>query len=293
MDRHRVRTADVTLTVFTHGPVAGPAVVLLHGFPECAHGWSRQVPALAEAGYFCVVPELRGYADSDRPPRVADYRVERLVDDVIRVADHFGRRRFHVVAHDWGGVLGWHLAADHGERVASHASLNIPHPGVMIRHLLTSPRQLAKSWYLFAFQLPGLAERLLTPERLGRVMFANTTTRPFDADDLAVYRAAWGQPGAVSSMVAWYRAAARHPVRPRHDRVRRPTLVVFGQQDRALDWRMASPSAARCDDAAVHLLPDAGHFVQHDAPAQVNRLLLDFLDRHRHEPETGPAGGVS
>jgi pimeloyl-ACP methyl ester carboxylesterase len=290
--RHRVATNGITLTVHTAGPLDGPMVLLLHGFPECAHGWSRQVPALAEAGYFCVVPEQRGYADSDRPPRVRDYRLEHLCADALGVADHFGRARFHVVSHDWGGVVGWSLALDHAPRVASFTALNIPHPGVMLRHLAT-PGQLRKSWYIFAFQLPWLAERLLTVDRLTRLMFANTVTKPFTEDDLAAYRAAWTAPGAIGSMVAWYRAIVRRPRLPRNDRVTRPAMVVFGQRDLALDWRMAPSSVDRCDAGELHLLPDAAHFVQHDAPAEVNRLLLDFLGRHRGEPGTGPGAGVS
>lgn len=290
--RHRVATNGVTLTVHTAGPVDGPLVLLLHGFPESADGWCRQLPALVEAGYFCVAPDLRGYVDSDRPPRVRDYRVDTLVADVLGLADHFGRARFHVVSHDWGGILGWWLALDHGPRVASFATLNIPHPRVMLRHVLTSPHQLRKSWYIFAFQLP-FADRLLTPDRLTRVMFGNTTTKPFGPDEVARWREGWSAPGAAWSMIAWYRAVVRHPVLPRNDRVARPTLVIFGQRDLALDWRMAERSAARCDDVALHLLPDAGHFVQHDAAAEVNALLLDFLGRHRGEPGTGPPAGVS
>lgn len=290
--RHRVATNGVTLTVHTAGPPDGPMVLLLHGFPESADGWRRQLPALAAAGWFCVAPDLRGYADSDRPARVRDYRVDTLVADVLGVADHFGRARFHVVSHDWGGILGWWLALDHAPRVASFAALNIPHPRVMLRHVLTTPRQMRKSWYILAFQLP-FAERALTVDALTRVMFGNTTTKPFTPDEVAGWQERWSPPGAARSMIAWYRAVLRHPVWPRNDRVTRPTAIVFGQRDLALDWRMAPLSAARCDDAAVHLLPDAGHFVQHDAADEVNALLLDFLGRHRGEPGTGPSAGVS
>ncbi len=278
--------------MWTAGDPANPAVVLLHGFPECAYGWVRQVPALVQAGWFCIAPDLRGYATSDRPTRVRDYAVDVLVADVLGVADHFGRARFHLVSHDWGGVLGWHAALDHAERVASFTAMNIPHPSVFQRHLRTWG-QLKRSWYILAFQLPMLPESMLTVDRLTGALFGNTTTKPFTAEDLAVYREAWRQPGAAAGMLAWYRAGARHPVTPKNKRVTRPSLVVFGQRDLALDWRMAEWSAERCDDVELRLLPDAGHFVQHDAPDQVNAFLLDFLARHRGEPGTAPSGAIS
>lgn len=288
----RVRTNGIELAVWTAGPEEGPAVVLLHGFPECAHGWARQVPALARAGFRCVVPDLRGYGASDRPLRVRDYAVDVLVADVLGLMDAEGRRRFHVVAHDWGGILGWHLALDHADRVASFAALNIPHPEVMWRKVWSSPAQARRSWYILAFQVPGLAERLLTPDRLTRALLSSAGDRPFTPEDLAVYRGAWTRPGAVRAMVSWYRAALRHRRRPRGARVARPTRIVWGQADTALGWEMATESAARCDDVTLHLLPGVGHFVQHNAAAEVTRLLLEFLESHRGEPGCGPAGDI-
>jgi epoxide hydrolase 4 len=283
--QQRVHTNGISLSCWTAGDPGNPAVLLLHGFPECAHSWTRQVPALVQAGWFCIVPDLRGYASSDKPAEVSSYSVSTLVADVLGLADHFGCARVHLVSHDWGGILGWHTALDHADRVASFTAMNIPHPSVMARHLRTFG-QLRKSWYIFAFQLPWLPERMLTVDRLTRVMFANTTTKPFTEEEVARYREAWSTPGAAAGMLGWYRAALRYPVAPKNKRVTRPTLIVFGQRDLALDWQMAGMSAERCDDVVLRLLPDAGHFVQHDAAEEVNRLLLDFLGRHREEPGT-------
>jgi pimeloyl-ACP methyl ester carboxylesterase len=290
MTPSRVKVNGIELAVTTAGPPDGPMVLLLHGFPECAHGWSRQVGPLAEQGYFCVVPDQRGYATSDKPPRVADYAVGHLVADAEGLIDHFGRARCHVVSHDWGGVVGWTLAAERPERVASLTAMNIPHPRVFARFLRT-PGQLARSWYIFALQLPWLPEWRMRRDGydvLVRTMFTHTVHRPYSPEDLAAYREAWGQPGALEGMVNWYRAAARRPTLPRAARVTVPTLIVFGEQDRALDARMAALSAELCDDVRLELLPDAAHFVQHDAPDAVNRFLREFLGAHRGAGGTTP-----
>ncbi len=295
MTPREVVTRGARLHVVTEGPEDGPMVLLLHGFPETSAGWRRQMPALAEAGWFCVAPDQRGYGRSDKPARTRAYRIGALVDDALAVIDAMGRRRCHVVGHDWGGMVAWWLALDHPERVASFSALNIPHPWVFSRWLFTS-RQLLRSWYIFAMQLPWLPERSLSQDDhdpLVRVMFANSTAKPFTPEEVASWKEAWSRPGALSGMLAWYRAMARWPTFPRARRVSVPTRIVFGKQDLALDWRMAEDSAALCDDVQLTLIEEAGHFVQHDAPDRVNRILLDFLGTHREATGTGRGDGVS
>ncbi|MCB9688236.1 MAG: alpha/beta hydrolase [Alphaproteobacteria bacterium] len=287
----RVRTNGIELEVRTLGPEDGPMVLMLHGFPECAHGWMRQAPALAEQGWFCVLPDQRGYGRSDKPPRLRDYRMGVLVDDARGLIDAFGRPKAHVVCHDWGGAVGWTLATTHPERVATLSALNMPHPGVMARHLRT-PKQLRRSWYMFAFLLPRLPERAMTRDdhaELVRALFANTVRKAYSPEDLAAYREVWSQPGALSAMLRWYRAALLRPTIPALTRCVVPTQIVFGQQDRALDWQMAVDSAALCDDVALHLIEDAAHFVQHDVPERVTRLLLDFLGAHPDDATRRPS----
>ncbi len=234
MKHQDVHTNGVRLHVVTAGPEDGPPVLMLHGFPEYWGGWSRQIEPLVQAGYRLIIPDQRGYNTSDKPRRVSDYRMDTLALDMVGLLDHFGLERAHVVCHDWGGAIGWWLAQHHEERVDRFCVLNMPHVGVMSRHLL-GPRQLKKSWYIFAFQLPRLPERLLLADdcdRLVSVMFANTTTKPFTSDEIAGYKQAWQQPGALRAMVNWYRAAARNlGLRPRNSRVHRPTLMIWGRQD--------------------------------------------------------------
>ncbi|MCA9491972.1 MAG: alpha/beta hydrolase [Myxococcales bacterium] len=282
MITRRLATNGIELEVRTFGPEDGPMVLFLHGFPECAHGWMRQAPVLAEQGWFCVVPDQRGYGRSDKPRRVRDYRLDLLVADALGLLDVFGRTKAHVVCHDWGGAVGWTMATQHPERVASLSALNMPHPGVMARHLRT-PGQLRRSWYMFAFLIPRLPERYLSRHDHERLVFGmrrNTVRDAYSPEDVAAYREAWSQPGALSAMIRWYKAALLRSPIPKRTRCVVPTQILFGQRDLALDWRMAEDSAALCDDVSLHLFEDAGHFPQHDLPEDVNRLLHTFLTAH-------------
>src|SRR5438034_9603878 len=138
----------------------GPLVLLLHGFPESAYAWRKQIPVLAER-FRVVAPDLRGYAQSEKPPRVSDYRLPVLVDDIVGLINALGAERAHIVGHDWGGAIAWGAAQTHPEAIAKLAVLNCPHPAPFQRALRTRSRQLLRSWYVLFFQLPQIPELVL------------------------------------------------------------------------------------------------------------------------------------
>jgi pimeloyl-ACP methyl ester carboxylesterase len=282
LERQWVDGAGVRLHVRAAGPDDGPLVVLLHGFPEFWYGWRHQIPALAEAGCRVVVPDQRGYNRSGAPRAVAAYDLDRLADDVCALIEAAGRDRASVVGHDWGAMVGWHLAHTHPERLRRLAILNVPHPHVFRTTLRSNPAQLLRSTYALFFQVPALPEWLLgrnDGQGLAALLRWSSHSDTFDETDLTLYRRAWRRPGRLRGMLNWYRAAARRALRtpPPSAPIDVPTLVVWGAQDVALHRRMAAPSAAMCTDGHLEVLDDATHWVQHDAPDLVNRHLLDHL----------------
>ena len=282
LDRHWIDGAGVQLHVRAAGPADGPLVVLLHGFPEFWYGWRHQIAPLAEAGYRVVVPDQRGYNRSDAPPQIAAYDLDLLTADVCRLIDAAGRERAHVVGHDWGAMVAWTLAMTHPERVRRLGILNVPHPRVFRRTLLTNPAQLLRSVYALFFQLPALPEWLLgRNDGQGLAWLLRTSSRhdTFSDADIAAYRHAWKQPGRLRGMLHWYRAAFRRAFRrdTPDAPIIAPTLVLWGARDVALSRQMAAPSADRCRNGRLVMLDDATHWVQHDAPDTVTRHLLDHL----------------
>ena len=227
-----------------------------------------------------VAPDLRGYNLSAKPEGISAYLLDVLADDVLGLADALGRRRFAIVGHDWGGVLAWHLAARDPGRIERAVILNAPHPATMRDFARAHPTQLARSWYVAFFQLPGLPERML---RAGDYAWlANGLTgssRPgtFGDADLAHYRRAWSQPGALTAMLAWYRAVRLQQPPTTPLRVEVPVQVIWGDRDRFLDHRLAEAGIAACEHGEVHHLRQASHWVQHEEPDEVNRLLRRFL----------------
>ena len=261
-------------------------VVQQHGFPELWYAWRHQVTALASAGHDVIAPDLRGYNRSDKPPCVRDYRMELLVADVLAlVRDVAGRgARAAVVGHDWGGVIAWRLAMAHPEAVSRLAILNAPHPAAYLRELRRSPAQLLKSWYALFFQLPWLPEALVRcgDFALMKRGFRLDPSRPgaFTRADIDRYVEAFSRPRALTSAINYYRATFRQGPAAfgAVQRIDAPTLVVWGERDRYLSPRLASDLATWVPNCRIERLPAASHWVQHDEPERVNRLLLSFLD---------------
>jgi pimeloyl-ACP methyl ester carboxylesterase len=261
----------------------GPLVVLLHGFPEFWYAWRHQIPALADAGYRVVAPDLPGYNTSDKPPRVRDYRPEVLAQEVADLIVALGADSAAVAGHDWGGALAWLVAMHHPERVQRLVVLNAPHP-IRFRKGLRSLQQLRRSWYIFAFQLPWLPERLIAARDFQALRWAlgrqPTRLGAFTAQDIDRYVAAAAQPGALRAAINYYRAAVRaNPLAQVHtlSRVDIPTLVIWGDQDRYLGRELAEPDRTWVPEVRVERIAEASHWVQADAPERVNQLMMDFL----------------
>jgi pimeloyl-ACP methyl ester carboxylesterase/uncharacterized protein (DUF952 family) len=280
--RVRLDTTGVDGPLELHVAVAGPPdgapVILLHGFPELWWSWRHQVAALAKAGYRAIAPDQRGYTTSDKPRPVAAYAARHLVRDVVALQDALcGGAPTHVVGHDWGGAVAWSLAMARPERVRTLTVVNCPRPSVIRRALLTSPRQLARSWYMAFFQLPRLPERFLVRGGVARALAGSSAPGTFSADDLARYQAV-ATPEAMRGAVSWYRAAARHggPDGP----VTAPTLLLWGTADHALGEELADASVAGLPDARLVKLPGVSHWAQNEAHAEVTAHLLDHLGAH-------------
>ena len=280
MDKLSFKNGEVGLQAVVAGPQHGPVVVLLHGFPEFCYGWRRQIEPLAFAGFRVIVPDQRGYNLSSKPSGVAAYALTELVSDVMAIADQLGREKIFLAGHDWGAVVAWGTALLHPQRLAKLAVLNVPHPSVMRKFLSTRPRQLLRSWYMFFFQLPWLPEALFSAFnfRIGsQALLRSSRPGTFSAEDLAQYHVAWSQPGALTGMINWYRALFRDRVKFSDKIVRVPTRILWGERDAFLLAEMAHESVRYCTNAELFTFANATHWLQHEEPARVSELLIDFF----------------
>lgn len=255
----------------------GPPVVLLHGFPDSGRLWRHQVPALAEAGFKVIVPDLRGYGRSDKPEEVEAYRIDQLVGDVVSVMSAAGAERAHVVGHDWGASLAWATALMAPERVDHLVALSVGHPATFFAHGF---EQQEKSWYMLLFQFPGIAEEWLSADN-----WRNLRAWSRHPDNHAAI-AELEANGSLTPGLNYYRANIP-PERFRASGlelppIAAPTMGLWSSGDFALTEAQMTSSAENVGGSwRYERLDGPGHWMQLEAPDEVNRLLIDFLPTGR------------
>lgn len=278
-DHALIKTNGVNLHVVQAGPKDGELVILLHGFPDFWYGWHKQIDFLAEQGYCVWAPDQRGYNISEKPNGIAAYNLNELAADVIGLIDAAGRESAILVGHDLGAGVGWWMACKYPERLSKMVILNVPHHNVFQHELSSNPSQMLKSWYFLFFQLPIIPETLigLLSAAFARGMQASARPGAFTDTDMVEYQKAWGQPGARTSMINWYRAVVQKIPKFPDPRIKIPTLILWGKKDPYLVSEMAQDSLKYCDDGKLIYFDEATHWIQHDEPDRVNQLMLEFF----------------
>jgi pimeloyl-ACP methyl ester carboxylesterase len=260
----------VGLEVFLEGPDDGEPVLFMHGWPDSHRLWRHQVKALSDAGYRTIAPDLRGFGDSDKPEEVEAYKLAHSVVDMIAVLDACDASKATVVAHDWGAVAGWGLAAFAPDRVQRLAALSVGHPTAFSD---AGFDQRMRSLYMLLFNIPVVAEQWF--EHFGLQMLAQHKDRDAVFADLQ-------RPGAMTASFGWYRANA-HPRTiinppPELPPIRCPVMGVWGRGETALTEKQMTGSQAYVEGRwRYERLENAAHWMQLDAPEDLNALLLDFL----------------
>ena len=278
----------------------GRLVLLLHGFPECWYSWRRQLLALGDS-YRVVAPDMRGYNLSDKPPRVEDYLIEKLVDDVTGLVRHFGEREAAIVGHDWGAGVAWAVALRHPEYVWKLCAMQVPPPAAWRENMTL--KQALRSWYMLFFQIPVLPELLIEAKDFAALerTFKRTVARrgTFTDTDIAVYKEALRHPYALTAAINYYRANIPALFLKRGDaaetlgsRVRVPTLFIYGEQDFAIVPETVRGLSRYVDAPYKEVrIGTSGHWVQNEAGTEVNAALRDFLDQGSSPPASEEGKG--
>jgi len=281
----------VTLAVELGGPEEAEPILFLHGFPESHRTWRAVAPVLA-ADFRVIAPDQRGFAGSDKPEGVDSYRTDRILEDLIALADALGLGRFTLVGHDWGGAVCWLAALRHPDRIRRLVIVNAPHPYLFQKSLIEDEAQRAASQYITAFRNPLMEQGI---EAMGLDAFYEKTfgghadLGRIPPEEKQAYLDQWGRPGALTAMLNWYRASEIVVPKPGEDAdaplwtklafpsIIVPTLVIWGLKDKALLPVQLDGLHLLIDDLRLVPVPDAGHFVPWEKPEPVIAAIRDFM----------------
>jgi len=281
----------VELSVQLGGPEDGEPIVFLHGFPESHRTWRQVLPDLAR-DFRVVAPDQRGFGASDKPDGVDAYKTDRIVEDLLALADALGLGRFTLVGHDWGGAVAWLAALRHPDRIARVVVVNAPHPYVFQKSLFEDEAQRAASQYISAFRNPMMEKGI---EAMGFETFyeksfgGHADLSLIPAEEKQAYLNQWRAPGALTAMLNWYRASEIVVPKPGEEEeaplwtklafpsLAVPTLVVWALGDKALLPVQLDGLHALVDDLRIVTVAGAGHFVPWEHPEPVIAAIRDFM----------------
>ncbi|XP_022103784.1 epoxide hydrolase 4-like [Acanthaster planci] len=278
-----LRIKDVRLHYVSAGDETKPLMLMLHGFPECWYSWRYQITEFKKT-YRVVAIDQRGYGDSDIPSGVANYSLKKLVEDIKEVVSGLGYNSCTLVAHDWGGLVAWYVAATYPDIVDKLIVMNIPHPRCFTDSVEGGNlKQLLASWYMFFFQLPFLPELngwindygLISGCFLGDGMGLQNKEN-MSKEDLEAFKYSASRKGSLTGMINYYRAAFRYRVGIKSS-MSTPTLIIWGDQDKALTLKLLDGTGKYVQDLTIKIVPGASHWVQQDAPEAVNKHMREFL----------------
>lgn len=255
----------------------------LHGFPELHYSWRFQIPLLAKMGYHVWAPNLRGYGGTSKPTAIRDYALDHLTEDVAALIDASGAEEVTLIAHDWGAIIAWAFAIRKLRPLKRLVIMNVPHPEVGKREI-KHWRQLKRSWYIFFFQIPRLPEWILSRRNGDAIKeaFSKMAVDKSNFTDEALdhYAKAAMRKGSLNAMINFYRALLRHDdtIDLGDAKIDIPTLLIWGEEDSALNIKCTEGTEQWVPNIEVHRLPGVSHWVQQEAPEKVNAILQKWLE---------------
>jgi pimeloyl-ACP methyl ester carboxylesterase len=268
----------------------GPLMLLLHGFPEFWYSWRHQIPVFSK-NFRVVAPDMRGYNKTDKPPKIEDYSATNLISDVAGLIHNLAPddKKAILVGHDWGGAIAWMVAMFQPLLIEKLIILNVGHPGTRNRKGFLDFDQMKRSWYMFFFLMPEVPEEVFSRndyEILSKMVFDTAKRKgAFTKDDIERYVSSWKEPGALTGAINYYRAIANSQYwkelgKPRnYPLIKAPTLQIWGEDDPFLGKQLTEGTGEFIDAPySLKFIPNCGHWVEQEAPDEVNKLILDFVD---------------
>ena len=276
LENRQVMVGEISLNVIFAGPKDGKPVVLLHGYPEFWYAWRGPMAELAKAGFRVIVPDQRGYNDSDKPTRSKSYRLDILAGDIAGLITALGYDKAYLSGHDFGGLVAWWTLILHPEKITKFVVFNKPHPQA-IRNDDGKEKEI--SWYRTFLRvpwIPGYVGRLANWFLLVKNLQATSLPGTFPKEHMQQFQSAWDNNGAINSMGAWYRANANFEMTVDNN-ISTPGLFVLAPDDAFSSKSMALKSMQYIENGRLLELTEGTHWLIQEKPKLVGNILIEFF----------------
>jgi pimeloyl-ACP methyl ester carboxylesterase len=282
---------NIKLHYVKAGPENGKLIIFLHGFPQFWYMWRDQLLEFSK-DYLAVAPDMRGYNLSSKPENLEQYQPHHMVEDLrALVENHFSRKKFILVGHDWGGVVAYPFANQHPNLVEKLIIINAPHPSVFAGLISKNKDQQSSSQYILFFRSQNAESYLSANDYQNLFNVIITPKMEFNEDDHQIYRDAWAQPGALTGGLNYYRAGGLRPpsqgeniselageqMEMNRVMINVPTLVIWAEKDTALTVHNLEGLDEFVPDLTIKRIPEGSHWVINEHPVKINSLIRDFL----------------
>ena len=266
----------------------GPLIVFLHGFPEFWYSWRYQIPFFSKH-FKVVVPDMRGYGETEKPAEINEYRIEKLVADIVELIHSLGQEKAIVVGHDWGCAIAWSVAMMSPSIVEKLIVMNMPHLAVFQKNAFRNYEQMQKSWYMFFFLLQDVPENRLSSNNFEflKHLFEISIKRKekFTQSDIEDYVSSWSKEGGITGGINYYRANLNAEFWGSLDesipfpKIKSATLQIWGEEDIFLRKELTEGTNEFVDAPfSLKTIPNCGHWIQQEAPEEVNQVIDEFLN---------------
>ena len=267
----------INISVLTKGPADGKMILLLHGFPENAESWIDHMNELAALGFFVVAPDQRGYDQSTAPDSVKDYKLDVLAQDMLLLVKHFRNEKVFIVGHDWGAIVGWYLITFFPGTFEKAVLASAPHWDVFKKYLLSHPKQILKSWYIFFIQIPLFPEWIFSLNSYS-VLSSMIKKQDYPDSKLKLLKEKWVIYKKLKFMLNWYRAMKYLNAKIPQQKIHVPTLIIWGEKDPFCMSEMALMSREYVEHSEVFIMKGVGHWPQHQNMEEFNSAVISHFN---------------
>lgn len=275
---NKIKIRNLEFDCRVRGKEENELIIFLHGFPETSFMWRKLMDKMASLGYFCLAPDMRGYSENACPSGIKNYGIKKLSEDVLNLADSFGKGQFHLIGHDWGAVIGWYTVYNNPARIISWTALSVPHNRAFGKAIKTNKEQQKKSRYIKWFLLPLLPEIMMRKNNFEKF---RRLWKHSSAEELENYLSVFKRKNTLTAALNYYRANIGRNKNEHIGEIKAPTLFIWGEKDLAIGEFAAEGNHKYMKGDYTYEKIKGGHWLIQTNYDEVEKAVMQHIKKYK------------